>query len=169
MLIHVEAEKFDDRETNVDAAINDAKALYEAGEKRLGTNESVFNKIFGTRTHEQLQVVFQEYEKLAGHGIEFAVQKEFKGPMQNALLVMIYFDACVNAVLVKIVRNPIAYFAKQLYSAMKGPGTNDPVLIRIIVSRSERDLLQIKEEFFNLYGKSLRSYVIVSKFMISRK
>lgn len=38
---------------------------------------------------------------------------------------------------VKYVRNPQMYYAERLHKTMKGPGTDDDQLIRIIVSHSE--------------------------------
>ena len=38
---------------------------------------------------------------------------------------------------------------------MKGLGTKDEDLIRLLVCRAEVDLQQIKEEYKRLYGKSL--------------
>lgn len=81
--------------------------------------------------------------------------------------------------LVRVARNTPEYFAHQLYTSMKGVGTNDSTLIRIVVSRSEVracflqdfipklqitflfqiDLTQIKIEFERKYKKSLSHYI----------
>ena len=62
---------------------------------------------------------------------------------------------------VKSVRSRHGYFADQLYKSMKGLGTDDEALIRVMVSRSEKDLVQIKEAFKDKYHKTLYSFIKV--------
>ena len=37
----------------------------------------------------------------------------------------------------KAIEDPVQFYAERLFSCMKGVGTNDKMLIRIVVSRSE--------------------------------
>ena len=46
---------------------------------------------------------------------------------------------------------------------LQGMGTDDRTLIRVVVSRCEVDMVQIKQEFQKRYGKTLESFVRVSK------
>ena len=75
--------------------------------------------------------------------------------------------------LAQCLQNKPLYFADLLYDSMKGKGTCDKVLIRILVSKkkkkkgilvscSEVDMLKIRSEFKRKYGKSLYYYIQVS-------
>lgn len=47
--------------------------------------------------------------------------------------------------------------------SLQGLGTNDDTLIRIIVSRSEIDMVQITQAFHRLCGKQLSDWITVTK------
>ena len=62
----------------------------------------------------------------------------------------------------KFAKNKDVYFAELLHKSLKGHlGTNHKVLIRTVVSRCERDMASIKEQFQEMYHKSLASMIEV--------
>uniref|UniRef100_A0A1I7V668 Annexin n=1 Tax=Loa loa TaxID=7209 RepID=A0A1I7V668_LOALO len=124
--------------------VKDAHELEQAGEKQWGTDESTFIKILVTESIPQLRQVLNDYEQIVGHSIEEAIRNEFSGDINEGLIA-----------LVKNIQNQPGYFAFELYQAMKGLGTKDKDLIRIIVSRSEIDLALIKQQYEQSYGRSL--------------
>ncbi|XP_010282288.1 PREDICTED: annexin A8-like isoform X2 [Phaethon lepturus] len=130
-------------------ALQDAETLYAAGEKIRGTDEIQFITILCTRSATHLLKVFEEYQKLAGKSIEDSIKSETHGSLEDAMLAI-----------VKCTRNVHCYFAERLYHALKGAGTHDGTLIRVIVSRSEVDLNLIKVEFKHIAGKSLSSMIL---------
>ncbi|XP_017775830.1 PREDICTED: annexin B10 isoform X2 [Nicrophorus vespilloides] len=139
-----------DISNKVDSALarEQAQQLFEAGEDKFGTDESVFTKILGKENFNQLRQIFEEYKEVSGNTIEQALRSELDGDLLEAMLAI-----------VECVQSPPAFFAKRLYKSVHGAGTDDDTLIRIIVSRSEIDLGAIKTEFERIYDKTLESYV----------
>ncbi|XP_072439055.1 annexin A7-like [Chiloscyllium punctatum] len=129
-------------------ATADAERLFRAGEGKLGTDESTFNMILATRSFPQLRATIQEYGRLSKRELLKAVDREFSGDVRDGM----------HAIVQCVVNRP-AFFAEKLYKAMKGVGTSDSTLIRCIVTRSEVDLVQIKQAFWEKYQKTLRSMV----------
>uniref|UniRef100_A0A3B3T3C8 Annexin n=1 Tax=Paramormyrops kingsleyae TaxID=1676925 RepID=A0A3B3T3C8_9TELE len=114
LLTLAEATREDSAAVDMGKARQEAKVLYEAGEKRWGTDENKFIDILCHRSLAQLRQV-------------------------------------------KCVKSVPAYMAERLHTCMKGLGTADSTLRRIMVSRSEIDMLDIKAEFKKMYGYSLHS------------
>lgn len=116
-----------------------------------GTDESTFNMILCQRNYNQLRLVFDEYQRMAGHDIEQAIKGEFSGDIEQGLLAI-----------VRAIRNLSGFFAKRLHGSMSGMGTDDRRLIRIIVTRSEVDMGDIKLNYAAKYGKTLAEAISVS-------
>lgn len=144
----VQGHRNENQYVDVQAAQADARRLYEAGENKLGTDESMFNQILCTRSESQLNAIFNEYHKLSKKSIEDSIKSEMSGDVCEGFLAV-----------VRCAQNKPAYFAKALHDCMAGAGTRDDDLCRIIITRCEIDMVQIKQEFVRLYGKTLASFL----------
>ncbi|XP_042077694.1 annexin A5a [Haplochromis burtoni] len=122
----------------------DAKDLYAAGEGKFGTDEEKFITILGNRSAEHLRKVFAAYKKLSGSDIEDSIRGETTGNLENLLLAVV---KCAGSI--------PNFFAERLYKSMRRAGTDDDTLMRIMVSRSEVDMLDIRGSFKKIYGQSL--------------
>ncbi|XP_078284438.1 annexin A4-like isoform X1 [Rhinoraja longicauda] len=126
----------------------DTQDLYNAGEGRMGTDESKFNAILCARNRPHLRAVFEEYRQVCKYDIEKTIAREMSGNLESGMVAV-----------VKCLRSIPTYFAERLYKSMKGLGTDDKTLIRVMVSRCEVDMLDIRAEFKRMYGKSLYSFI----------
>jgi len=123
---------------------SDAQALYSAGEGRWGTDESTFIRIFASRSAAEMALINDCYTRLRGKGLLKAIDNEFSGDIKKLL------ETVVGGLL-----DPAGYFAKRIREAVKGLGTNDSKLVRVIVSRSEIDLGRIKQAYQTIYGRNM--------------
>lgn len=137
-----------DESTNVDAAKAkaDAKALYEAGEKKWGTDEDKFIDILCHRSIPQLRQTLVEYKNISKKTLQESIESEMSGNLEKLLVAV-----------VKCVKTVPAYLAERLFKSMEGLGTTESTLTRILTSRSEIDLLDIRAEYKKLFGTSLYS------------
>lgn len=96
--------------------------------------------------------------------MEEAVEKQYSGNFRNALLALI-----------RCARNISTFFAMQLHNSMKviyslrtcafvyiqGIRLQHRDLTRVCVTRCERDMIQIKKEYEQLYGTTLEKDIQV--------
>jgi len=129
---------------NDDAARVDAERLYNAGEGKIGTDEKMFIEIFTKRSWNHLRRVFAIYETIhKHHPMERAVESEFSGFLKTGLVGIVVFA-----------RNPGEFFADIAHKAMKGVGTDETMLSRVIIGN--RDVMpQIKQAYSAKYNRSL--------------
>ncbi|XP_075297733.1 annexin A6 isoform X3 [Opisthocomus hoazin] len=148
LVVLLQGTREEDDVVSEDLVEQDAKDLLEAGEMKWGTDEAQFIYILGRRSKQHLRLVFDEYLKISGKPIERSIRGELSGDFEKLMLAV-----------VKCVRSTAEYFAERLHKAMKGLGTRDNTLIRIMVSRSEIDMLDIREVFRTKYEKSLYNMI----------
>jgi len=140
----LQCNRSEETEPDEEKCNKDLADLYEAGEGTWGTDESVFNKIFTNRSPAELRFINNEYFKACGRTLREVVDDEFGGDMKDLL------KTVLHAIL-----NPADYFATRINKACSGLGTNDNDLIRVMISRDEIDMPEIKEIYKEKYQKSL--------------
>uniref|UniRef100_A0A671L5G8 Annexin n=1 Tax=Sinocyclocheilus anshuiensis TaxID=1608454 RepID=A0A671L5G8_9TELE len=91
-----------------------------------------------------LRQTILEYKNISGKTLQKSIEKEMSGNLEELLVDI-----------VKCVMSTPAYFAEKVYKSMKGAGTDETTLTRVMVSRGEIDMLDIRAEFKKLYQNSL--------------
>ncbi|XP_078613924.1 annexin A6-like [Branchiostoma floridae x Branchiostoma japonicum] len=139
-----QANRDESYEVDEEEAESDAQELFDAGEGKFGTDESTFNMILALRNFNQLRAIFRAYERIAGTDILDSIKGECTGSLEDGYLTI-----------AKGAMDTPALFAERLYKSMKGLGTDDKTLIRIVVTRSEIDMEYIKAKYEEMYEKPL--------------
>lgn len=123
---------------------NIAKELYDCTEnKKSDTN--VFVNYFANLSKQELRKVVREYFRITSKkDIMEGIDSKFSGNMQKLLKTIVYFWI-----------SPSEYFATRIQEAIKGVGTKEGTLTRILVSRCEIDLPKIKKYYKQLYNKDM--------------
>uniref|UniRef100_UPI00358FC2EC annexin A2-like n=1 Tax=Myxine glutinosa TaxID=7769 RepID=UPI00358FC2EC len=125
----------------------DAKVLYNGGAKRKDAADvDKFIAILAGRSNRHLQRVFEKYTTLCPKEFVQSLEQDTKGEVCRAYVG-----------LVKAIQNTPAFFAERLHQAIEGKKDNN--LLRILVSRSEKDLLAIRTQYKKKYGVSLYSAI----------
>jgi len=91
-----------------------------------------------------MAAVARAYHHMYDRSLESAVKSETSGNFGFGLLTVL---RCADS--------PARYFAGVLHKAMKGLGTSDSTLIRVVVTRAEIDMQYIKAEYHRMYKRSL--------------
>ncbi|XP_060058037.1 annexin A13 [Erinaceus europaeus] len=124
---------------NVD---RDAKKLNKAC-KGMGTDDSAIIEILSSRTSNERQQIKQKYKATYGKDLEKVLKGELSGNFKKAALALL--------------DQPSEYDARKLNKAMKGLGTDEMVLIEILCTRTNKEIITIQEAYQRLFDKSLES------------
>ncbi|GLT82110.1 hypothetical protein SLE2022_005210 [Rubroshorea leprosula] len=139
--------KYDGYEVDGDLAHSEANILHEEITGKDYNHEELI-RVLSTRSKSQLTATFNKYRNIHGTSIT-------KGLLIDSADDYLY--ALRTAI--RCIRDPKKYFAKILRNAMKMEGTDEDALSRVIVTRAEKDLKEIKELFLKRNDMSLEEAV----------
>jgi len=128
-------------EANAERAKQDADRLYKAGAARLGTDEDVFVEILTSASRRHIRAISYAYIDRTGKTLASAIESEFSGDLRKALRLL--------------VRRPVDYYAEALRKAVKGLGTNDDALVRVLGYLSRRKLRLVAKHYLHTYDRML--------------
>lgn len=120
----------------------DTKNLNKAC-KGMGTDEATIIEILSSRTSSERQQIKQNYKATYGQDLEEVLKGELSGNFEKTALALL--------------DRPSEYDARQLHKAMKGLGTDEEVLIEVLCTRSNKEIVAIKEAYQRLFDRSLES------------
>ncbi|KAI3382601.1 hypothetical protein SNEBB_002268 [Seison nebaliae] len=129
---------------NPRAVEHDAKLMSENMNNEQFINGEFMN-IMSFRSFSHLNATFRRYRQITGQNIINSLLKSTNGEYKKILLSI-----------AKCAVNKPRYFAELLAKAMKGLGTDERQQHRILITRSEIDLVDISDAFEKLTGKSLK-------------
>ncbi|MBA0813497.1 hypothetical protein Gohar_027343 [Gossypium harknessii] len=129
----VSAFRYDGEEINTRVANSEAKILHEAVKDKEFNHEDII-RILSTRSKMQLMATFNRYRDDHGTTITKNLEGDSGDEFLKALRTTI---RCLN--------DPKKYFEKVLRNSIRRVGTDEDALTRVIVTRAEKDLKDIKE------------------------
>ena len=121
-----------------------AKELYDAGVQKKGKEQLTYLYILTQKSREELATISKIYYKWYSKTLFQEIESLFSGDARRVLKAIVY-----------ALLSPSEYFAYRIHKAIKGLGTNDTILIRVLVSRDEIDINRIKRYYKQLYQKEL--------------
>jgi len=121
---------------------DDANRFYQAA---TSSDISVFVDILTGFSRAYVEMINNKYMELHDKSLSAVIGEECKGDVKD----------CLQALCIPI----HVYLAEKLRLTMKGAGTSDKKLIRLVISQKERHLRKISKHFFSENKKSLLKWV----------
>ncbi|KAM8743326.1 annexin A1-like [Acanthopagrus schlegelii] len=125
-------------------ASSDASVL-QAAINSKDVEEDVIISVLAKRSNEQRQKIKVVYEASAGKRLDKALKSALRSDLEDVTLALIMAPAHFDAYLLR--------------KATKGLGTNEDVLVEVLATRSNQQIVEIKKVFKEEYGKELEDII----------
>ena len=128
---------------------NYANILAKNNPKNWIEDENIFKSIFIQRSPEELILIARYYLKITGKNLLDDIENKLGG-IARLLLKEILFNNII----------PQELFAEKIYLSIKGLGTDEEMLSRVLVSRCELDMAEIRDIYKKKYNNDLKEDII---------
>jgi len=126
-------------------AETDAQALHKAM-KGFGTDEETIIKIVSSRSTDQLKEISSKFVASFGRKLVDELKSELKGNLEQAVIGRFL--------------SPPELEATYLMKAMKGLGTSEGLLVDILCTKTNKEILELKEAYQSLFERDLEKDVV---------
>jgi len=123
----------------------DVEALYKAGAGKIGTDEAAFINIISTASPAHLEAIYYAYAQKYGKALDTVIRDEMGGDTGKALA--------------NLATPPHVLFSDKILKCMKGLGTNDEHLIRLLTTQRGRYLKAAGKHFLEVNRKTISAWV----------
>ena len=136
----------DDKVPDIQKCAEIAKDLFKGNQdkNKIGIDETKMIKYFALLSPCELMHLAREYHREYGKSLINVIEDDFSGDIQSLIKTIFYANIC-----------PSEYFATRIRLAIKGIGTNEKILNRVIITRNEVDMDIIKEYYNILFSINL--------------
>ncbi|CAN8243863.1 unnamed protein product [Cochlearia groenlandica] len=148
LLAYLNTTRYEGPEIDNKIVENDARVLKKAVARKHKSDDMTLIQLFTDRSRTHLVALRSTYRSMFGKELGKAIRDETRGNFEHVLLTIL-----------QCAENSSFYFAKALRKSMKGLGTDDTALIRMVVTRSEVDMQYIISEYQKRYKKTLYNAV----------
>jgi len=130
----------------------DARTLYSCM-RFFGTKPMPIIEILASRSNQEMRAIREEYKKKYGKELDEDLAGDFSGPLENLLRKLEDADRPEDS---RVDAAQAAQDAQSLYDAGEGQfGTNENVIIDILVDRSYAQLRLTFQEYERIAGKDI--------------
>ncbi|KAJ8540164.1 hypothetical protein K7X08_026553 [Anisodus acutangulus] len=143
----VTALRYEGEEVNMELASDEAKILHEKISDKAYSDEELI-RILSIRSKTQLNATFNQYNDHFGN----AINKDLRANPKDQYLTLLRSA-------IKCLTEPEKYFEKVLRLVMKGLGTDEESLTRVVATRTEVDMELIKEKYYKRNSVTLEGAI----------
>ena len=142
----LQCNRSDNKTPDIDKAKEMAIDLFKGDKEKnkIGLDEDKIVKYFGLLSPCELMHLAREFHREYGKSLINVIEDEFGGDLRKLIKTIFYANIC-----------PSEYFATRVQESVKGIGTEEKILNRVVITRNEVDMDVIKEYYKILYSKNL--------------